>query len=64
MVTFEKSTGTYVCSRCLLHYKDRKLAEQCEAWDAEHNTCNLSIARQSEESKAKRAGSGAPQNSM
>ncbi len=54
MVTFETDTGTYVCDRCLLHYKDKQLAEQCEAWDAEHNACNLTIARQSEESKVNR----------
>jgi hypothetical protein len=55
MVTFEENTGTYVCDRCKLHYTNKTLAEQCEAWDAAHDSCNLAIAQQSEESKSRRA---------
>ncbi len=55
MVVLEEGTGTYMCERCMLHYRSKGLAEHCEAWDAVHNSCNLAIAQQSEEVRAKKA---------
>ena len=33
----------YTCEECSLKYKDKTLAEQCEAWCREHKSCNLGI---------------------
>jgi len=60
MVGFDKTTGTYFCEVCKLHYTSKELAEKCQAWCSTHNSCNLSIASQSVEaiSYRKRAGIG------
>ncbi len=43
--------GYYQCELCFLHYKDKELAEACEAWDKEHKSCNLEIAEKSIEAE-------------
>ena len=35
------------CDECLLYYKDKEIAEKCEAWCKAHNSCNLEITKQS-----------------
>ncbi len=37
----------YRCDICGLHYRKRKLAEECYAWCTKHDSCNLKTARQS-----------------
>ena len=37
--------GLFVCGLCGLKYADRKTAEECEAWDKEHDSCNLDISK-------------------
>jgi len=41
----------YQCGECGLKYKDRKIADQCEAWCEEHKSCNLDIIKYSVPSK-------------
>jgi len=45
----EKETyGTvYQCGECGLSYRERPIAEQCEAWCREHKSCNLEITQHS-----------------
>ncbi len=43
----------YRCKECGLHYKERTLAEKCEAWCKEHHSCNLEIIKDSVEEKKK-----------
>ncbi|MCL4392102.1 hypothetical protein M1413_02100 [Patescibacteria group bacterium] len=33
----------YQCEECGLWYTDRKTAGKCQAWCAEHKSCNLEI---------------------
>ncbi len=33
----------YQCPECGLHYKDERIAKQCETWCREHKSCNLEI---------------------
>lgn len=35
----------YRCEECSFTYDDRELAQTCEAWCREHNSCNLEITR-------------------
>lgn len=35
----------YQCEECGFHYKEKELAEKCEAWCREHQSCNLEITR-------------------
>ncbi|MDE1856068.1 MAG: hypothetical protein KGH49_02425 [Candidatus Micrarchaeota archaeon] len=44
----------YMCSICRLHYASRELADECHRWCSMHNSCKLSIARQSIEARSKR----------
>ena len=40
----EKTNTTfYQCGECGLLYDEREWAEKCEAWCAEHQSCNLEI---------------------
>ena len=49
----------YVCEICGFHYADgssslatgKELAEKCEAWCKEHQSCNLEIIQYAEEGK-------------
>jgi len=42
----------YSCPECGLHYKDKKWAEECEAWCKEHRSCNLEITSHAIENKS------------
>jgi len=35
----------YVCGECGYRYKEKSIAEKCEAWCSEHNSCNLEIIK-------------------
>lgn len=37
----------HICSECKLSYKEKELAEKCEAWCKKHNSCNLEITKHS-----------------
>lgn len=39
----------YQCEACDLHYRYQELAEKCEQWCREHNSCNLEITAHAEE---------------
>ena len=41
----------YQCSECGLHYEDKEIAENCEKWCRETQSCNLEITQYSIESK-------------
>lgn len=42
----EKDVGTlYACDECGLFYAEKATAEKCEAWCAEHKSCNLDIIK-------------------
>ena len=47
----KNNQSLYQCKGCGLHYKDKELADKCEAWCKEHKTCNVEITNQAEESK-------------
>jgi len=36
---------TYKCKICGLQYKEEQWAEKCEAWCAEHPSCNIEIIK-------------------
>ncbi|HEX9664458.1 MAG TPA: hypothetical protein VGA49_01400 [Patescibacteria group bacterium] len=36
----------YQCEACGLFYKEEELAKRCQAWCAEHKSCNLDIIKQ------------------
>ena len=35
----------YVCEACGFAYKEKELAEKCQQWCEEHNSCNLEITK-------------------
>ena len=35
----------YKCKDCGLLYKDKRLAEDCEAWCLKHKSCNMEITK-------------------
>ena len=39
----------FECIECGLHYRDREMAEKCEAWCRETKSCNIEITQQSVE---------------
>jgi hypothetical protein len=39
--------GLFMCNDCKLLYRTRDLAQKCEDWCIEHNSCNVEISRQS-----------------
>ena len=43
----------YQCEECGLWYRDKKTAEQCQAWCREHHTCNIKIIKQAVENNRK-----------
>ncbi|HEX9721842.1 MAG TPA: hypothetical protein VGA53_01115 [Candidatus Paceibacterota bacterium] len=45
MVETIKKDGSelYVCEECGFTYAEREWAEKCQAWCAEHKSCNLDI---------------------
>ena len=40
-------TKVYACPECELSYKEKALAQKCEAWCKEYNSCNLKITKYS-----------------
>jgi len=47
----EDDKQLYQCEACGFHYEDKELAEKCEVWCKEHNSCNLEITVHAEENK-------------
>ena len=41
----------YQCPICQLHFRQKRVQQQCEAWCRTHNSCNLQIAHQSIEAQ-------------
>lgn len=41
----------YQCPICQLHFREKSVQQQCEAWCRAHNSCSLKIARQSIEAQ-------------
>ena len=37
----------YVCEVCSFAYNKKELAEKCESWCKEHNSCNIEITKKS-----------------
>lgn len=37
----------YACKECGLKYEQKEIAEKCEAWCKEHQSCNLEIIKYS-----------------
>ncbi|MBS3130810.1 hypothetical protein J4212_00100 [Candidatus Woesearchaeota archaeon] len=37
----------YVCGECSFAYKEKELAEKCEAWCKGHKSCNIGITKNS-----------------
>lgn len=35
----------YKCKECKMFYKDKSLAEKCEAWCRKHKSCNIEIIK-------------------
>jgi len=36
---------TYQCEICGFHYREKEIAEKCEAWCSTTNSCNLDIIK-------------------
>lgn len=53
MVGHNKEKKTFYCEVCGLNYTSRELAERCNAWCSEHNSCNLAVARMSIEAASR-----------
>lgn len=43
------------CVECGLHYRDKKLAEQCEAFCKKHMACSMEIAPQAVENEKRQS---------
>ncbi|MEK6844738.1 MAG: hypothetical protein AABX44_00625 [Nanoarchaeota archaeon] len=35
----------YKCKECKMFYKDKILAEKCEAWCRKHHSCNMELIK-------------------
>ena len=35
----------YQCEECGLFYLDKKIAEECQKWCAQHKSCNIEIIK-------------------
>jgi len=35
----------FQCEECGFTYKDKEIAEKCQAWCREHHTCNIEIIK-------------------
>ncbi len=42
------SDKLFTCPACGLHYRDARVAKQCQAWCEEHHSCNLDIIQHAE----------------
>ena len=40
-----KVMENFQCEACGLKYREKEIAEKCEAWCTAHNSCNLEITR-------------------
>lgn len=38
---------TYKCKECRMIYKNKSLAEKCEAWCKKYKSCNINIIKHS-----------------
>src|SRR3989344_6576986 len=47
----KNNENLYQCKECGLHYKNKEMAEKCEAWCKEHKNCNVEITKDAEENK-------------
>jgi len=47
----KKEKILYQCEECGFHYQDKNLAEKCEIWCKEHQSCNIEITGHAEENK-------------
>lgn len=44
--TVQQDNATrYQCEECGLFYVEKEIAEKCQAWCKEHNSCNLDIIK-------------------
>lgn len=41
----------YQCPICQLHFREKSVQQECEAWCRAHNSCHLQIASQSIEAQ-------------
>lgn len=42
----QKGTATrYQCEECGLFYAEKEIAQKCQAWCAEHKSCNMEIIK-------------------
>lgn len=46
-----ETAEVYQCSICHLHFREKSLQQECEAWCRTHNSCRLQIASQSLEAR-------------
>lgn len=46
------SNNSFTCAECGMHYKDKKIAKQCEEFCKTHNACSMEIAKLSIEAQA------------
>ena len=40
-----KQNNVYICNECKLKYRDKEMAEKCEAWCKKNQSCNLEIIK-------------------
>ncbi len=40
-----RGENTYQCDDCGLKYKEKNIAEKCEAWCKKHHSCNIEITK-------------------
>jgi len=41
----KNGTTYYICEACGFAYKEKELAEKCQQWCKEHQSCNLEITQ-------------------
>ncbi len=41
----------YECKECKMIYKNKSLAEKCEAWCRKHKSCNMEIIKHAVKNK-------------
>lgn len=41
----DKVVKMFACPKCGYLYREKELADKCEAWCKEHNSCNLEIIK-------------------
>jgi len=43
--------GIFQCEECKLFYKEKSIAEKCQAWCKKHKSCNIEIIKYSVSAK-------------